>query len=69
MTNTYHKEEKKSSDPLDPQEVFRIHHKDIPKGQTQCKVHAWKKLNDNEIYCPVCESGAIVGIDNIEKYL
>lgn len=56
-------------DPLDPQEVFRIHHNDIKVGKTQCKNHRWQKLNDNELYCPICESAIIVGVDNIEKYL
>jgi hypothetical protein len=47
-------------DNLDPQEVFRIHHRDIPKGLTQCVSHQWEKLSDNELYCPICQSAIII---------
>lgn len=25
---------------------------------TQCRVHQWQPKGDNQLYCPVCESGA-----------
>lgn len=63
----YHKKEEKSIDPLDPKEVFRVHHDDIPKGVTQCKRHKWVKLNDTELKCVNCPTVIIVGADDIEK--
>lgn len=52
---------------LDPQTVFTIKHSDIPKGVTQCEVHKWQKMNDSELYCPVCQSAIIV--DRLNDYL
>lgn len=63
------KEKKQEKDELAPKRVFSIKHSEIPKGVTQCVNHYWEKMNDNEIYCPVCQTAAIVGADNIEKYL
>lgn len=62
-------EKPKEKDPLDPQTVFTIKESDIPKGITQCRVHSWRKRNDNELECTKCPTCIIVGADNIEKYL
>jgi hypothetical protein len=59
----------KEKDPLDPQTVFTIKHSDIPKGVTQCQVHAWEKLNDNEIICRVCNTVNIVNPDYLKELL
>ena len=56
---TYPQEKKEEN--LDNPTVFKITNSEISKtAVTQCKVHKWEKLNDKEIYCPVCQSAAIV---------
>lgn len=53
---------------LDNPTVFSATHAEISKtARTQCKKHKWEKLSENEIYCPVCETGAIV--KNINDYI
>ncbi len=53
---------------LDNPTVFSTTNSEIKsRGVTQCRKHKWQKLNDNEIYCPVCQSAWIV--NNINDYL
>jgi hypothetical protein len=50
--------------------VYKVSESDIRKtGVTQCVHHAWQKLNDNEIYCPVCQTGAIVNPECLDDYV
>jgi Zn finger protein HypA/HybF involved in hydrogenase expression len=47
--------------------VFKIDEKDIKKtAVTQCPPgnHQFKKLSENEIYCPLCQSAYIVNNPN-----
>jgi len=59
----------KEKDPLDPQTVFTIKHSEIPKGITQCKEHKWQKISENELYCPVCQSGALINPKDMKLYV
>jgi hypothetical protein len=57
-------------DTLSEQRVFSITHAEISKTAiTQCRKHKWEKLNDNEIYCPVCQSAAIVNPEVLDSYI
>jgi Zn finger protein HypA/HybF involved in hydrogenase expression len=50
--------------------VYTIKEEDIKKtAVTQCPPgkHQFKKLSENEIYCPLCQSAYIV--NNINDYL
>jgi hypothetical protein len=69
MTNTYHKKEEKSIDPLDPQTVFTIKHSEIPKGITQCQKHEWVKHSENEIRCLKCPTVNIIDPKEMKKYV
>lgn len=62
----------KEKDPLDPQTVFKATNAEISKtAVTQCEMskHKFIKHSDDEVYCPVCQSGYIVGADKLNDYL
>ena len=53
-------QKKEEPDLLSNKTVFTIKHSEIPQGRTQCENHAWQKLNENEMHCPICDSVIIV---------
>ena len=63
-------EEKSQENNLDPQEVFRATNAAMAQTRvTQCKEHKWEKLSENELYCPVCQSGAIINPKDMKLYV
>lgn len=61
---------KEEPNPLDPQRVFSVNHSDL-RGHTQCEFnnHQWRKLNDMELYCPVCQTAIIVNAETLDELL
>jgi hypothetical protein len=50
------KKEKITKTIYDPEKVvFSVFTKNL-KGRTQCTRHQWREINDNELYCPICDS-------------
>lgn len=65
-------EKKQELDPLDPQTVFKATNAEISRtAVTQCEMgkHKFVKHSEDEVYCPVCQSGYIVGADKLNNYL
>ena len=63
-------EEKSQENNLDPKEVFRATNAEMAQTRvTQCSHHAWEKLSENELYCPVCQSGAIINPKDMKLYV
>jgi Zn finger protein HypA/HybF involved in hydrogenase expression len=55
---------------LDNPTVFKTTHAEMKRtAVTQCQNHQWQKLTDNEVYCPVCQSAAIINPNDMEKYV
>ena len=55
---------------LDPQTVFTTTDAEMAQTRvTQCRHHKWQKIADNELYCPVCQSGAIVAEGTADSYV
>lgn len=62
----YQKEEK---DELSNQRVFSIKHSEIPRGITQCEVHSWIKLSDNEVKCTKCPTALLVSPEYLKELI
>lgn len=58
---------KEEPDELSNKRVFSINHSDIPKGQTQCVKHQFKKINDTQVDCIKCMTSLIV--NNADEYV
>jgi hypothetical protein len=62
------KSQEEEKDELSVKTVFSIKESEIKQtGKTQCIKHQWRKLTENEVYCPLCESALIVS--NIKDYV
>ena len=58
----------------DPQEwiqtLYTIKESEIKAtGRTQCKVHKWRKLSDNELECVNCPTAILCHIEDMDDLL
>lgn len=68
--NQYKHKEENISNELDPKTVFTTTDAEMAQTRvTQCKKHKWQKKAENELYCPVCQSGAIINPKDMKLYV